>query len=253
MRILILGGTGEALQLAKALVDNGFDVVSSLAGRTTAAPLPGRVRIGGFGGPAGLADYLRTERIHRLIDATHPFAARISAHAAQACEEAGIARLMLVRPCWQRQAGDLWHEAASMAEAAARLPGLGKRALLTIGINELAAFQAVPVHCVVRLITAQPLPLADYAIVTGTGSAPAAEAALMIGHRIDVLVTKASGGAATYGKIQAARDLGLPVLMVTRPELPHGERVDSVAAAISWATSPAAAHGYGPAHTAGNR
>lgn len=236
MRILILGGTTEAARLASALVDCGFDVISSLAGRTATPSLPGRVRVGGFGGAAGLAAYLEAEAIDRVIDATHPFAARISAHAAQACGETGLPRLMLVRPPWPRHPDDRWHEVADMGAAAARLPALGRRAFLTVGIGEVAAFAQVrDVHCVVRLIQRQPLPLVDYSVIAGKGPFDvAAEAALMTRHGIDILVTKASGGAATYGKIQAARELGLPVLMIVRPPLPIGARVDSIEAATDW-------------------
>lgn len=242
MRVLILGGTTEAAGLARALADK-VDIVTSLAGRTAdPISLPGRVRVGGFGGPEGLAEYLRDEAIERVIDATHPFAARISAHAAHACAAAGVPRLMLVRPRWSRLPGDCWEMVADMDAAARRLPALGRRALLTVGIGETGAFATVTgVHFVVRLIAPQPLPLADYQVVTGRGPfEAAAEAALLRRHRIDVVVTKDSGGGATYGKIAAARELGLPVLMVARPPLPPGDAVDSVDAAVAWVTpSPA--------------
>lgn len=235
MRILILGGTTEAAGLARAL--SGRDVITSLAGRTESpAALPGRVRVGGFGGAPGLADYLRAEAIDRVIDATHPFAARISANAAQACAATGVPRLMLVRPAWPRRPDDLWHPVATVDEAARRLPSLGRRAFLTVGIGESGAFATVAgVHFVVRLIAPRMLPLADYQVVAGKGPFdPAAETALLRSHRIDVMVTKHSGGAATYGKIAAARELGLPVLMVARPPMPEGAAVDSVAAATEW-------------------
>lgn len=238
MRILILGGTTEAAALARALAGK-MDVVTSLAGRTNdPAALPGRVRVGGFGGAEGLAEYLRAEAIERVVDATHPFAARISAHAAAACAAAGVARLMLVRPRWTRLPGDRWAMATSMDDAARRLPDLGRRAFLTVGIGETGAFATVTgVHFVVRLIAPQPLPLADYQVVAGRGPFDAAaEAALLRRHRIDVVVTKESGGAATYGKIAAARDLGLPVLMISRPALPEGATADNVEAAVRWLT-----------------
>ena len=235
-RILILGGTSDAARLARAL--DGMDVVSSLAGRTEGLPsLPGEIRVGGFGGAEGLEAYLRTAGIGRVIDATHPFAARISAHAATACERAGIPLLRLERPLWEKQPGDRWIEVESMAEAAERLPHLGKRAFLTVGIGEVAAFAAIPdVWFLVRLIADQALPLKDHAVVTGKGPFDAqAERRLMQAHAIEVVVTKASGGPATYGKIQAARELGLPVLMVKRPPKPVGTVVGSVEAAVAWA------------------
>lgn len=255
MKVLILGGTTEAALLATRLVELGHDVITSLAGRTASpATPPGGVRVGGFGGAEGLERYLRDHAIARLIDATHPFAARISGHAARACAAAGVPRLMLVRPMWARHTDDRWVEVPTTADAVALLPRLGQRAFLTAGIGEIAAFADAPVHCVVRLIAAQDLPLADYTVVTGKGPFDAeAERDLMRAHRIDVLVTKASGGAATEGKIVAARELGLPVLMIARPGLPEGERADSVDAAVAWLNSPAAGCGCGPGRTGGNR
>jgi precorrin-6A/cobalt-precorrin-6A reductase len=237
-RVLILGGTSDAAKLARALAGlPGIEVVSSLAGRTGTVPdLPGQVRVGGFGGAEGLALFLRTEGIDRVVDATHPFAARISAHAAEACAALGVPRLMLARPAWHPVAGDRWIEVESMAAAAEALPGLGRRAFLTVGIGEVAAFAAVrDVWFLVRLIADQPLPLADYTVVTGRGPFDAqAEQHLMTRRRVELVVSKASGGSATYGKIAAARALGLPVLMVKRPPLPPGETADTIAAAVAW-------------------
>jgi precorrin-6A/cobalt-precorrin-6A reductase len=234
-KLLILGGTAEAAALARAL-DGRAGVISSLAGRAGIPDLPGRVRVGGFGGAAGLESFLRTEAIGRVIDATHPFAARISAQAETACTTLDIPRLMLRRPGWVRQPGDCWEEVADMAEAAERLPGLGRRAFLTVGAGEVAAFAPVPdVWFLVRLLTAETLPLGDHAVVTGRPPfTEAAERALMAEHRIDVLVSKASGGSATQAKIAAARHLGIPVVMIRRPAPPPGASVDSVAAAVDW-------------------
>lgn len=238
MRLLILGGTADAARLARALVETpGLEIISSLAGRTEGIPqLPGRVRVGGFGGAEGLADFLRAEKIDRVIDATHPFAARISAHAAQACADLGLPRLLLARPAWVKQAGDRWIEVESMDAAIAALPGLGRRAFLTVGVGEVARFAPLRhLWFLVRLIADQPLPLADYRVVTGKGPFDAqAEQVLIRAHGVDVVVTKASGGTATYGKIAAARALALPVLMISRPPLPDGARVDSVEDAVSW-------------------
>lgn len=240
-RILILGGTADAARLARALAGrDGVEVISSLAGRTATVPeLPGRVRVGGFGGAQGLAEFLRAEAIDRVVDATHPFAVRISAHAAEACAAVAVPRLMLARPDWQRQDGDCWVEVDDMESAAAALPALGRRAFLTVGNGEVAAFADVAgVWFLVRLLAPQALPLGDYAVVVGKGPFDAqAEQALMAGHRIDVVVCKASGGAATYGKIAAARALGLPVLMVRRPALPDGARVEGIDAAVAWVLS----------------
>jgi len=236
MKLLILGGTTEAARLARTLAGSGIQFINSLAGRTdNAPPLPGATRVGGFGGPEGLAAYLKSEHIDRVIDATHPFAARISAHAAEACAAADVPRLMLVRPEWEQQPGDRWIMVDSMAKAARQAAG---RAFLTVGIGEVAAFQHSDAWFLVRLIADQALPLKNYRVVTGKGPFDAeAEQALMREHAIGMVVTKASGGAATYGKIAAARALSLPVIMVRRPTLPEGERADSVEGALRWLAS----------------
>lgn len=235
MRTLILGGTGEAAALARALA--GRDVVTSLAGRTATLPdLPGRVRIGGFGGADGLREFLRVEGIGAVVDATHPFAARISAHAAKACAALGVPRLVLARPAWEKVPGDTWIEVDTMAEAAAGLPALGRRAFLTVGSQEAAAFAAVTgVHFVVRLVAPAPPPLAGCTVVTGRGPfSEAGETALLRAHRIDVVVSKASGGDATSPKIAAARGLAVPVLMIRRPPPPPGPAVSGIADAVAW-------------------
>lgn len=230
--LLILGGTGEAVRLAEALAGR-LRVVSSLAGVTVNPRLPpGEVRIGPFGGAAGLAAYLRAEGVAAVIDATHPFAAGIARNARLACEAAGVARLKLVRPPWRPQAGDRWIEAADAAAAARLLPSLGSRAFLTIGGKGLAAFAGVAgVWFLVRLpqAPAVPPPLPECHVVTAGDDRD-----LMSRHAIDVLVTKASGGPATAGKIDAARSLGLPVLMLRRPRPEPGETAGSVAQALAW-------------------
>ncbi|MDO8607395.1 MAG: cobalt-precorrin-6A reductase [Phaeospirillum sp.] len=237
VRVLILGGTAEAAALARAAaVRKGVEVVTSLAGRAGVPDLPGRVRVGGFGGAAGLERFLRDAAIDRVIDATHPFAARISAHAEWACAATGIPRLVLARPEWPRMVDDCWTLVDTIAEAAARLPECGRRVFLTVGAGEVAGFAAVRgVWFLVRLLKDQPPPLAGCHIVTGRPPfSIAAELALLRRHAIDLLVTKASGGAATQAKIVAARELGLPVLLIRRPPPPSGDAVDSVAAAVAW-------------------
>jgi precorrin-6A/cobalt-precorrin-6A reductase len=240
--LLILGGTGEAAALAAAAMARHGDqllVTSSLAGRTgTPAPLPGRVRVGGFGGAAGLADYLTAAAVGMVIDATHPFAARISAHARQACDTLGVARLMLRRPEWRRHPGDRWIEVGSAAAAASRLPELGRRAWLTIGARELDAFAGLKgVHFLIRTIDPPtgPPPLASYEIIVGRGPFTlAGERHILERHAIDVLVARASGGAATEAKLVAARELQLPVLMLRRPPAPCGPTVTSIEEALAW-------------------
>jgi precorrin-6A/cobalt-precorrin-6A reductase len=243
MRVLILAGTGEAAALAEACArQDGLEVISSLAGRT-AAPraLPGEVRVGGFGGVAGLEQLLRARAVDRLVDASHPFAVQISSHAAAACRAAGVPRLRLLRPPWPKQAGDRWHEVDTLAAAAALLPQLGQRAFLTVGHKELAVFAGLErVWFLVRTIEPPAgVPLKRALCLQARGPfALENELALLRRHRIDVLVTKASGGAATSAKLAAARSLGLPVIMVRRPPPPDGPVVSSVAAALDWLRRP---------------
>jgi precorrin-6A/cobalt-precorrin-6A reductase len=239
LRLLIIGGTAEARALAEACAPRpDLAVMTSLAGRTRAPrDLPGEVRVGGFGGAAGLARFLRARAIDRLIDASHPFAEQIGRHAAAACQLTGIPRLRLLRPPWRRQEGDRWIEVADLTEAARHLPELGRRAFLTVGHKDLAAFGGLAdLWFLIRTIEPpEPLPLEQALWLHARGPFPlAAELALLRAHRIDVLVTKASGGAATYGKLAAARALGLPVLMLRRPPLPEGPLVPTVAAALEW-------------------
>ncbi len=239
-RVLILGGTAEAAALARALAgEPRVAVTTSLAGRTRApAELPGAVRRGGFGGAAALADYLEARAVDLLVDATHPFAARISRNAAQACAAAGVPRLVLARPPWTAREGDRWTPVPDAEAAAAALPGLGRRVFLTIGRQELAAFTGLDaVWFLVRLVEPpeDPIPLKDFRLVLGRGPfSPAQETALLRAQAIEAVVSKNSGGAGTYAKIEAARGLGLPVVMVERPALTEGETVETVAAALAW-------------------
>jgi precorrin-6A/cobalt-precorrin-6A reductase len=236
--LLILGGTAEAMELAGACAARpGLEAITSLAGRTRTPGLPpGEVRIGGFGGAAGLARFLAERGIDRVIDATHPFAAQIGAHAEQACREASVPRLRLLRPPWPSAPGDHWIEVADLAEAAQRLPELGRRVFVTVGHRDLGAFAGLDLWFLVRTIEPPgALPLRRGQWLAGRGPfAVEDELALLRAHAIEVLVTKASGGAATYAKLAAARQLGLPVVMVRRPPPPPGPVVDSVEAALAW-------------------
>ncbi len=253
--LLILGGTGEAGTLAAAVLAGHAGrvaVTTSLAGRTgRPGAIPGDVRIGGFGGADGLADYLRTEGVDAVIDATHPFAAQISEHARLACEAAGgIPRLQLYRPAWTRHPLDRWIEVDSLAAAAAIVGKIGRRAWLTVGAGEIDAFAAVEdVRFLVRLIDPprRKLPLKFHEVVIGRGPFTLAEERhLLQRHAIEVLVCKASGGDATAAKLVAAREASLPVIMVRRPPPEPGETVETVDAALRWLDARLTAFG-GPA------
>ena len=237
--VLILGGTSEARQLAGRLAQiDGLRAVSSLAGRVRNPALPaGEVRIGGFGGVRGLADWLTAQRAAAVIDATHPFAEGISANAAAACGQTGTPLLSLVRPAWAAGARDVWHDVATLSDAARMLPTLGERVFLTTGRQGLTAFADLGrMWFLIRCVDppSGPLPPAREVILARGPYDAAAELDLMRGHRIDVLVTKNSGGALTEGKLAAARALGLPVVMVSRPPRPDVPRCGSVDEAESW-------------------
>ncbi len=240
--ILILGGTTEAATLARSLADGFSDrlaLTTSLAGRTRApGALPGQVRSGGFGGAEALADYLKDQRVAIVIDATHPFATQISANAVTACETASVPRLALSRAPWKVTPGDNWTYFDSVEAAAENLTQFGRRAFLTVGIQELAPFASLAdIWFLVRLIDrpADLAPFSDFQAITGRGPfSVEGERELMESHKIDVLVSKASGGTATAAKLEAARLLGLPVVMVRRPPPPVGPVVHDVPAAIDW-------------------
>jgi precorrin-6A/cobalt-precorrin-6A reductase len=239
-RVLILGGTGEARQLADLLAaDPGLDVTTSLAGATTGPRQPaGRVITGGLGGAAGLARLLRAERFDALIDATHPFAATVSANAAEAAAGLHLPLLVLRRPGWQPVPGDRWHRVATVQNAAALLPALGSRVLLTTGRRHLAPFTARPgVFLLVRSVEPpEPAPPANCRVLLARGPFGLdEERELLREHRIDVLVTRDSGGAATAAKLTAAREAALPVIVVRRPEPPSGVPVAAdPEAAAAW-------------------
>jgi precorrin-6A/cobalt-precorrin-6A reductase len=237
--VLVLGGTAEARALAAALDGAGVRVVSSLAGRVANPRLPaGEVRIGGFGGPGGLARWLREHEVRAVVDATHPFAERISASAARACPEAGVPLLRLERPGWTPRPGDDWHRVADLHAAAALAPPLGSRALLTTGRQGLAAFSGVDgVWFLVRCVDppAAPLPPRHELLLDRGPYTLAGELALIDAHGLDLVITKDSGGRLTEAKLDAARDRGLPVIVVDRPARPAVATVTTVAEALRWA------------------
>ncbi|MEU6537917.1 cobalt-precorrin-6A reductase [Streptomyces sp. NPDC047000] len=226
--VLVLGGTAEARVLAAGLATRpGVRVTTSLAGRVARpGPLDGDVRVGGFGGADGLTAWLRERRVTAVVDATHPFAAAITAHAARAATATGLPLVVLRRPGWRPGPGDRWHPAESLTAAADLLGALtARRVFLTTGRLGLAAFAHLTGrHFVVRSVEPPEPPLPpDHTVLLARGpfTVPG-ETALLREHRIDTLVTKDSGGAATAAKLTAARDLGLPVVMVRRPPLPAG-------------------------------
>ncbi|MGW5111901.1 cobalt-precorrin-6A reductase [Nocardia sp. NPDC004123] len=247
MKTLILGGTREARELADiASGERGFDIVSSLAGRVRDPLLPvGEVRVGGFGGVAGLREWLHGNGIEVVVDATHPFAGGITANAAAAAASLGIPVLHVRRPGWAEQPGDRWMRVPDLALAAEAAAALGKRVFLTIGRQGVAAFAHSDAWFLIRAIDppdgAMPV---DRELLLARGPFSVAdEIALLTQQRIDVMVTKDSGGALTEAKLTAARELGIPVVMIDRPPLPAGaEQVETVAAAWDWLR---ARHGTG--------
>ncbi|MEU2426395.1 cobalt-precorrin-6A reductase [Streptomyces sp. NPDC007851] len=225
--VLILGGTAEARELAAVLAARpGVRVTTSLAGRVgRPGALSGEVRVGGFGGSAGLAGWLREHRVTALVDATHPFAETISANAARAAAATGVPAVVLRRPGWRPGPGDRWYPVDSLAAAADLLPGFGPRVLLTTGRLGLSAFaHLTDRHFVVRSVEPPepPMPPHTEVLLARGPFTVADESALLCEHLIDVLVTKDSGGAATAAKLTAARGLGLPVVVVRRPPPPAG-------------------------------
>jgi len=238
--ILILGGTLEARTLAERLAgDFGAGVTYSLAGRTTAPSLPHcRVRTGGFGGVDGLVQYLETSATQAVVDATHPFAARMSGQCAEACGRAQVPWLRLERAAWRPEAGDHWVSAVDAGDAAAKLAGLGTRAFLTTGRKDLGRFVGVEgVWFLVRSIEPPdpPLPEAQFTVIGGRGPFSGdQERDLMREYLIDVVVAKNSGGGATSAKLAAARLLDIPVVMIERPPPAPGTVVGTVDEAARW-------------------
>jgi precorrin-6A/cobalt-precorrin-6A reductase len=236
--LLILGGTAEARELAAELHAAGIAVITSLAGRVTRPRLPaGDVRIGGFGGPAALATWLTEHGVAAVVDATHPFAERISASAVTACDRAGVPLLRLERPGWTQRVGDRWQWVDDVNVAAGAIPP-GRRVLLTTGRQGLAAFaDRDDAWFLIRCVDEPqpPLPPHHELLLARGPYTLEKELALVDAHRIDLIVTKDSGGPHTHAKLDVARERGLPVIVVRRPPRPAAQAVTTVDGALRWA------------------
>lgn len=227
-RILLLGGTTEASRMARLLANEGADAIFSYAGRTeTPLPQPLPMRIGGFGGVAGLAEFLRASAITHVIDATHPFAAQMSRNAILACAQTGVRLIALERPAWVPGPEDDWRELPNLEEAAAALPRAAQRVFLAIGRQGLAHFAARAEHFyLLRLVDEPVLPLALPNAAYVLARFPLTleqDLALLRQHRISMVISKNAGGEGARAKLDAARLLRLPVLMIARPVLPPRE------------------------------
>ncbi|MBO9444519.1 cobalt-precorrin-6A reductase [Ruegeria sp. R14_0] len=236
--LLILGGTTEANALAKTLAERGIPATYSYAGRVdNPRPQPLPVRVGGFGGVEGLASYLRDHTITHVVDATHPFAAQMSTNAVAACREAEVPLAALTRPAWREQDGDRWQHVADIDAAVAALDGPKRRVFLAVGRLHLEDFAVQPQHhYLLRLVDepdALPLPNCDVIVSRGPFT-EAGDRALMENHGIELVVSKNSGGSGARAKLDAARALGVPVLMIDRPSLPQRTELSNVAQVLDW-------------------
>lgn len=238
MRVLLLGGTTEASQLARALNEAGVDAVFSYAGRTespVAQPLP--TRVGGFGGATGLQSWMQAQRITHVVDATHPFAAQMSGNALQACSAAGVPLLAFERPAWTAQTGDPWQCVADTAAAVAALPQQPARVFLAIGRQNLQPFAQCPQHhYLLRLVDALPtvpLPKAQVVVARGPFTVQG-DRALLQAHGITHVVAKNSGGMGAAAKLEATRELGLPVILISRPKMAERHTAVTVAQVMAW-------------------
>ncbi|KKI13020.1 cobalt-precorrin-6X reductase [Comamonas thiooxydans] len=241
-QVLLLGGTFDAYILSTLLHEAGVQAIYSYAGATQTRRTPALpVRVGGFGGVQGLVDYLSAHHITHVIDATHPFAAQMSANAIAACAQLDLPLLSMERPAWQAQPGDQWQHVPDMAAAAQVLSRSLKRVFLAIGRKQLAAFAGLDDQhqFVLRVIDqeggALPLPASSYELIVARGPFRLTDELALLGqYRIDCIVSKNAGGADTYAKIEAARQLGIPVIMVDRPVLAPRTQCQSPQQAMEW-------------------
>jgi precorrin-6A/cobalt-precorrin-6A reductase len=247
LRVLILGGTTEGRVLAERLaVDARFDALLSFAGRTASLQRPAVPhRIGGFGGAHGLAEFLKRERFDALIDATHPFAAQMSSNAAIAAEQTQTPWIRFERGAWDAMPGDRWVRVRRMAEAALAIGVESRRVFLSVGRTEVDAFRAAPQHeYLIRAVDVFEPQLPRARVLAARGPfALADETELLMRERIQVVVSKNSGTDATYAKIEAARALALPVIMVERPSLPPAPLAHTLSDVEAWLATLHAAPG----------
>jgi precorrin-6A/cobalt-precorrin-6A reductase len=240
LRVLILGGTTEASALAERIAgDPRLAPILSLAGRTAhPRPQPIHTRTGGFGGVDGLVRFLRKEAVEAVVDATHPYADQMSAHAVAACKQVSVPLASVVRAEWSEQAGDRWQVVPSPEAAASALGAAPRRVFLSLGRQDLHVFAAAPQHHYIARLIERPEQQAlppDLQFLQSRGPFNRdAELRLLTDERIEVVVSKNSGGAATYAKIEAARALGLPVVMIARPHKPAGAVMTDVDACVAW-------------------
>jgi len=239
MRALILGGTSDANALAEAIARARIDAIYSYAGRTQSPVAPSLpTRVGGFGGSNGLAAFIAQENITHVIDATHPFAAEMSRIAVAACSATGTALIALERAPWAPSADDNWIEVPDIGAAVAALPTTPARVFLAIGRQHLAPFSARPQHAyILRLVDAPdgPLPLPNADVITSRGPFTlAGDLELMRARGIEWVVARNAGGEGARAKIDAARELGLPLIMIARPDLPQRPGAESVEAVLAW-------------------
>jgi precorrin-6A/cobalt-precorrin-6A reductase len=243
-RVLLLAGTAEATRLAEVLVGEGVDVLSSLAGVTaTPGRRAGRVRAGGFGGVDGLIRHLREQPVDAVVDATHPFASVMPFNVAAACAATGTPSCRVLRPAWTAGPGDRWVAVPDLPAAARAVEALdARRVLLTVGRQSTWAFVDVDAWFLVRAIEPPDVLPVDHQLVLDRGPFDVeAELALLRDHRIDAVVTKNAGGEATAAKLTAAREAGIPVVMVARPPQPAVTIVPGVDQALDWLAELASA------------
>ena len=248
MRVLLLGGTAEAGQLAQALADAGIDAVYSYAGRTVQPPTPPiPQRSGGFGGIDGLTAWLVAGRITHVLDATHPFAAQMSRHALAACTALSLPLIALERPAWTPVPGDRWTHVPDVAAAVAGLPETPTNVFLAIGRQELAAFAAAPQHrYLLRLVDPDPVPALPQAtaIIARGPFTMIGDLALLRHHATRLIVARNAGGDGARAKLDAARALNLPVILIDRPATPAGRvTAGSVVGVMDWLTHHPARRG----------